>query len=142
MNNAVMPMAFAAVAAAVGSDAVRNPHETVQTHLESDDEIKTFKPLISHAGEKQGVELEFKFSVENISEWSPALEREFSKLAAEYALDILTEGSRVRFEELKYQRSLLKNPPSIEEKLYEIRRAEVLEKTLDALKSYVQFFKS
>jgi hypothetical protein len=80
---------------------------------------------------------------DTIPDWNTSLEHEFSNLAAKLALDEdLTENEQYRFYLLQQKRRQLKNPPSVEERLYEVRRAEIIEKTANVLKEYVHFFQS
>jgi hypothetical protein len=77
---------------------------------------------------------------EAIQEWTPALEREFRKLALEEVKGTIQRDGMHRLQQLERMRNQLQAPLSTEELLMQLRRDRVLEKMADALKEYVKFF--
>lgn len=77
---------------------------------------------------------------ESIQEWTPALEREFSKLALEEVKGTIQRDRMHRLEQLTTLRNRLQDPLSPEELLMQIRRDRILEKMAEALRDYVKFF--
>lgn len=75
-----------------------------------------------------------------IQDWTPALEREFSKLALEELKGTIQADGMHRLEQLTNLRNRLQEPLSSEELLMQIRRDRILEKMADALSEYVKFF--
>jgi hypothetical protein len=137
----------AAVAGTVSAASVDNivPQQAIETagqsHVSGDEKTQTVESVLSSSGER-GVSLTLSSAPSPITEWTSALEREFTGLAAHIALEeTLSTPQQARFRLLENKRSLLKDSLSVEERLYEVRRAEVVRKTIQALEEYVQFFK-
>lgn len=74
------------------------------------------------------------------NEWTPRLEREFLKRAAQYAVGTLNPAEVRAFEELERLRNLLLNPRSPDEIHAEIRRASRLGRMESLLRQHVAFF--
>jgi hypothetical protein len=74
-----------------------------------------------------------------VQEWTPALEREFRKLALEELKGTIQPDGMHRLEVLNDLRNRLQDPLSPHELLLQIRRDRVLAKMADALNDYAKF---
>jgi hypothetical protein len=110
--------------------------------LAADGEVQITEADTSTGGREHGTSAMPAISRNTISKWTSSLEREFGNLVGKFALqEPMTEEEQARLNLLRDKRRMLKNPPSIEERLYENRRTEVIKETLQALRKHVQFFK-
>jgi hypothetical protein len=111
--------------------------------LTPDGKFRAFKSSFPSGGRECGASTTLTISKDTISKWNSSLEGEFEELVAKSALgEPMTKEEQMRFKLLRDKRRMLKNPPSIEERLFEIRRAKRIEEELQELRKYVQFFKS
>jgi hypothetical protein len=74
--------------------------------------------------------------------WTGGLERKFSNLVVREARGMLTKVQSKELEDMQNLRRSLKNPMTVDDLIYEMRRGKIIKETIEALCKYVEFFSS